>query len=128
MQIPVRPISRKGPVALSVGFTRPPRPRRELGNKPSSRLEFDILCPSFGRLLVGALRPEPDRVGGSRNDRTTDERPDVRGPVSTSDRRAPEDLINVISRVLEQRADVEHIRTQPEPGSGTTSIETGQFR
>jgi hypothetical protein len=40
----------------------------------------------------------------------------------------PEDLINVISRVLEQRADVEHIRTEPEPGSGTTSIETGQFR
>jgi hypothetical protein len=38
----------------------------------------------------------------------------------------PEDLINVISRVLEQRADVEHIRTQPEPGSSTVSIETGR--
>ena len=38
----------------------------------------------------------------------------------------PEDLVNVISRVLEQRADVEHIRTQPVPGSNTTSIETGQ--
>ena len=40
----------------------------------------------------------------------------------------PEDLINIISRVLEQRADVEHIRTEPEAGSGTTSIETGQFK
>lgn len=39
----------------------------------------------------------------------------------------PEDLINIISRVLEQRADVEHIRTQPVPHSLTTSIETGQF-
>jgi hypothetical protein len=39
----------------------------------------------------------------------------------------PEDLINVISRVLEQRADVNHIRTQPDTGSPTVSIETGQF-
>lgn len=39
----------------------------------------------------------------------------------------PEDLINVISRVLEQRSDVNHIRTQPDTGSPTVSIETGQF-
>jgi hypothetical protein len=40
----------------------------------------------------------------------------------------PEDLINVISRVLEKRADVSHLRTEPEPDSPTTWMETAQFR